>query len=414
MPLPSLGGGVTAGVAARRRRATGGGQTTTTVVQQAPLSLGRRQRRARRRGPDRARHLQARRARRRLRPRAARRSRRSRRSTLRPRPAARTRRPARASCIDDKRRHPHQRPRGRRRRPTSRVQFADKQTRRRARWSARTPSTDLALLKVDPDGRRPHAARRSATPSAVQVGDPTIAIGNPFGLDRTLTTGVVSALQRPIHGAQRLRDRRRHPDRRGDQPRQLRRPAARRRRPVIGINSQIATGGSGSGQRRHRLRGPGRHRQADPPRAREAGRVEPRATSASTALTVDETLERLNLPVEPRRAGADGHARRPGRARPGIRAGDRSATLDGDADPCSAATSSPRSTARTIAHERRRSHAAVGEPQAGRQGRVELVRDGKASVDASTVTAAASARARGRAPTSAPQLRPLSGVVDAA
>ena len=32
----------------------------------------------------------------------------------------------------------------------------------------------------------------------MQVGDPTIAIGNPFGLDRTLTTGVVSALQRKI------------------------------------------------------------------------------------------------------------------------------------------------------------------------------------------------------------------------
>ncbi len=32
----------------------------------------------------------------------------------------------------------------------------------------------------------------------VQVGDPTVAIGNPFGLDRTLTTGVVSALQRRL------------------------------------------------------------------------------------------------------------------------------------------------------------------------------------------------------------------------
>ena len=39
---------------------------------------------------------------------------------------------------------------------------------------------------------------------AVQVGDPTVAIGNPFNLQRTLTTGVVSALQRlPSDGAQR-------------------------------------------------------------------------------------------------------------------------------------------------------------------------------------------------------------------
>src|ERR1700681_4016704 len=32
----------------------------------------------------------------------------------------------------------------------------------------------------------------------VQVGDPTLALGNPFGLDRTLTSGIVSALQRQI------------------------------------------------------------------------------------------------------------------------------------------------------------------------------------------------------------------------
>ena len=57
-------------------------------------------------------------------------------------------------------------------------------------------SADLALLKVD--------AGRSLTPltfgdsRTVQVGDSTAAIGNPFGLDRTLTTGVVSALHRTI------------------------------------------------------------------------------------------------------------------------------------------------------------------------------------------------------------------------
>ena len=46
----------------------------------------------------------------------------------------------------------------------------------------------------------PNAQARSssATPSSVQVGDPTLAIGNPFGLDRTLTSGIVSALQREI------------------------------------------------------------------------------------------------------------------------------------------------------------------------------------------------------------------------
>ncbi len=59
------------------------------------------------------------------------------------------------------------------------------------------PSTDLALLRVD--------ARSSAlTPlllgnsDRVRVGDEVVAIGNPFGLDRTVTFGIVSALQREI------------------------------------------------------------------------------------------------------------------------------------------------------------------------------------------------------------------------
>jgi len=59
------------------------------------------------------------------------------------------------------------------------------------------PSTDVAVLKVD-------AHARALTPlelgnsDAVVVGDPVYAIGNPFGFTRTLTTGVVSAVQRQI------------------------------------------------------------------------------------------------------------------------------------------------------------------------------------------------------------------------
>ncbi len=59
------------------------------------------------------------------------------------------------------------------------------------------PSTDLALLKVDVDAQ-------ALTPLAladsdrVEVGDPVVAIGNPFGLERTVTAGIVSALQRQV------------------------------------------------------------------------------------------------------------------------------------------------------------------------------------------------------------------------
>src|SRR4051794_15017464 len=56
-------------------------------------------------------------------------------------------------------------------------------------------SSDLALLKIDASGLKPLPLGNSDN---VEVGDPTFAIGNPFGLDRTLTTGVVSALQRQI------------------------------------------------------------------------------------------------------------------------------------------------------------------------------------------------------------------------
>jgi S1-C subfamily serine protease len=58
------------------------------------------------------------------------------------------------------------------------------------------PSSDIALLKVDnTEGVSPLPLGDS---TKVQVGDPVVAIGNPFALDRTVTTGIVSALQRQI------------------------------------------------------------------------------------------------------------------------------------------------------------------------------------------------------------------------
>src|SRR3954469_266285 len=76
------------------------------------------------------------------------------------------------------------------------VQFADKHV-VDARILGRDESTDLAVLKVSATQSelRPLTLGSSR---GVQVGDPTIAIGNPFGLERTLTTGVVSATKRTI------------------------------------------------------------------------------------------------------------------------------------------------------------------------------------------------------------------------
>jgi len=61
-------------------------------------------------------------------------------------------------------------------------------------------STDLAVLKV-------HVSPSALTPltfgdsSALEVGDPVVAIGNPFGLDRSITSGIVSAIYNLGDGA---------------------------------------------------------------------------------------------------------------------------------------------------------------------------------------------------------------------
>ena len=77
------------------------------------------------------------------------------------------------------------------------VQFEDNISRRAAVIGV-DPHNDLALLRVDMNGVPPVEPLELGDSESVQVGDPTLAIGNPFGLDRTLTSGIVSALQRQI------------------------------------------------------------------------------------------------------------------------------------------------------------------------------------------------------------------------
>ena len=103
------------------------------------------------------------------------------------------------------------------------------------------PSRDLALLKVDASNLQTLSLGDS---SSVGVGDPTYAIGNPFGLDHTLTTGIVSALQRQlqapdgatISGAIQT-DAALNPGNSGG-------PLINADGQVIGVNSQIQTGSS--------------------------------------------------------------------------------------------------------------------------------------------------------------------------
>src|SRR4051812_16253977 len=108
------------------------------------------------------------------------------------------------------------------------------------------PSTDIALLKVDasPGALTPLTLANSDN---VQVGDAVVAIGNPFGLERTVTTGIVSALQRAVQAPNgytidhviQTDAAINHGNSGG--------PLLDTTGAVIGVNSQIETGGSGDG-----------------------------------------------------------------------------------------------------------------------------------------------------------------------
>jgi putative serine protease PepD len=109
-------------------------------------------------------------------------------------------------------------------------------------------SKDLALLKVDPGSTKLHALSFGDS-SSLQVGDNVYAIGNPYGLDHTLTSGIVSALDRDIQapsgatipGAIQT-DAALNPGNSGG-------PLLDADGKVVGVNSQIASAGaSASGE----------------------------------------------------------------------------------------------------------------------------------------------------------------------
>ena len=59
------------------------------------------------------------------------------------------------------------------------------------------PGGDLAVLKIEKEGS--FAAAPLGTSADLLLGEPAIAIGNPFGLNQSVSVGVVSALHRPVH-----------------------------------------------------------------------------------------------------------------------------------------------------------------------------------------------------------------------
>jgi S1-C subfamily serine protease len=128
---------------------------------------------------------------------------------------------------------------------TVEVSFSNNES-MKARVVGVDPSTDVAVLQVK-------APSRALTPlplgdsDSVQVGDSVIAIGNPFGLDRTVTAGIVSALQRPIQAPNgytidhviQTDAALNHGNSGG--------PLIDSEGEVVGVNSQIQTGGTTDG-----------------------------------------------------------------------------------------------------------------------------------------------------------------------
>src|SRR5919108_5228260 len=124
------------------------------------------------------------------------------------------------------------------------VSFDESGTSVRAEVKGVDTSSDLAVLKVDPSD-----VKGGVTPvplgdsSNARVGDPVIAIGNPFGYSRTVTQGIVSAVQRQIQAPNGFTisnviqtDAPINPGNSGG-------PLLDGNGRAIGINSQIATGG---------------------------------------------------------------------------------------------------------------------------------------------------------------------------
>src|ERR1700730_16973027 len=81
--------------------------------------------------------------------------------------------------------------------PEIQVTLADK-SQYKATILAPDDNNDLALLKITPKGKLPHLQLGDS--DKLLVGQKVIAIGNPFGFNGTLTTGVVSAVGRTIRG----------------------------------------------------------------------------------------------------------------------------------------------------------------------------------------------------------------------
>jgi S1-C subfamily serine protease len=204
------------------------------------------------------------------------------------------------------------------------VGFSDNKT-VGAKLVGRDASNDVALLKVSTDKKELHPLTLGNSAKA-KVGDAVVAIGNPFGLDRTVTTGIVSALQRQLRAPNGFTiqnviqtDAAINPGNSGG-------PLIDAQGRVIGINSQIATAGSGGGNIGIGFAVPINKAGEIADQLKKEGKVE-RAFLGITGVSITSTLaEKLNLSADKGALVQDvsGPAKSAG-----VKGGDAQVTVDG-------------------------------------------------------------------------------------
>ena len=188
------------------------------------------------------------------------------------------------------------------------------------------PATDLALLKISAPSSDLHPLSLGDS-SSVQVGDPVVAIGNPFGLDQTATTGIVSALQRQIQAPNGFAisnviqtDASINPGNSGG-------PLINSSGQVIGITSQIETAG-GNGSVGIGFAIPSNTARQVVSQLEKNGKVEHAFLGITGATISPDIAKALNLPVDSgvlvQQAVNGGPA-----AKAGIHGGNTAATIQG-------------------------------------------------------------------------------------
>ena len=176
------------------------------------------------------------------------------------------------------------------------VKLGDSETAHEAEVVGTDPATDVALLKVDAPADQLHPLTLGNS-ADMEVGDPVVAIGNPFGLDRTVTSGIVSALQRQIQAPNGFSidnviqtDAAINPGNSGG-------PLINGSGEVIGINSQIETGGGSSGNVGIGFAIPIDTVKAEIDQLKSTGSVEHAFLGISGATISSELAQAINLPV---------------------------------------------------------------------------------------------------------------------